>query len=197
MSLEPIEVVRRVLETEYGITGLSDIEVREVLKAKVALMDPLELAAFKIRLGEQADGRSALASGYRVAGYVVVGLAAWLLWRPMAALVVTLGFGNMRKFAIRRAQSWAPTTALLIGTAYGTLLAVVVRVIQLAIVSSFAGSAFFAVVGFLAAGYLGYSANASSFSVGDQRRSAAGSAAVVAYLVTLVTWLGVLTLLRG
>ena len=187
-------ILRRVLEKEYGITGLSDQELQDVVRDKVAAMDPLELAAFKMRLGDEATIQSQPIHRYRSLAYLAIAVVAWLLWRPLAPVVVIMGLSNARRFAVQNALFWTPNAALVFGTAYGTILAVVVRIAQLVIVTSLAASVFFGVLGFMAAAYVGYGSRLPS-DLGHERRSAASGAAVVAYLLTIAVWVAARKLL--
>lgn len=195
------EAAKRVLADEFGIDGVDDPEVvRLLLVSKFEAMNALERAALQMKLGralqEGASGvKPSLATLAAVDAVFVV--LAWFLWRPLTGVLVIFSLANVRQFTIRHALLWAPSGAIIIGTLYGCALGGVVAASVALTVHGVAGTGFLIILGFFGAGYIGYGVEKDPLfrMPGDEKRVAAAGAAVVAYLLCVIVYIGARALL--
>lgn len=201
---DPIhEAVKRAMSIEFGIEGIDDPdELRRVLDAKLKTMDAAQRTAFEMRLGQIAkeDAAGGPPGGKaRVAVLVLMTVIGWFVWRPLAFISVIFALSSVRRFAIRHALFWSPAAALTVGTTYGVIMGVVVRLASTIAVDSMLGSILFAALGLLAAAYIGYgvAANPLLRMPGEEKRIIAQAGAVVSYSLTLLAWIGIRALVHS
>ena len=145
-----------------------------------------------LRESTQAVKR-ARAVEFGVAVFVLVTVIGWFVWRPLAFISVIFALASVRRFAIRHALFWSPAASLTVGTTYGIIMGVVVRLASTIAVDSTLGSVLFAALGLLAAAYIGYGVapNPLLRLPDEEKRVVAHGAAVVSYALTLLAWIGV------
>jgi hypothetical protein len=145
------------------------------------------------------DGAGGSPSGKaRVAVFVLVTVIGWFVWRPLAFISVIFALASVRRFAIRHALFWSPAASLTVGTTYGIIMGVVVRLASTIAVDSTLGSVLFAALGLLAAAYIGYGVapNPLLRLPDEKKRVVAQGGAVVSYGLTLLAWIGVRALVH-
>jgi hypothetical protein len=202
MADEHHRSVKRAAALELGIEGIDDPEeLRAAVKAKLASMDAFARAAFEVRLGQIANedaASGAPSAKARVAVYLLFIVIAWFVWRPLAFVIAIFGLANARQVAIRQSLFWAPTGAVLFGTAYGLVLGILVRLASVMVVHTTLGSVLFAVLGFFGALYLGYGVQVSPLrrDNADEKRIIAQLAAVISYALVLIGWFSIGAMVR-
>ena len=162
MDERELLAVKHVLAEEFGITGIDDpADLQQLLQAKLAAMSRLDQIAFDMKLGGalkaiESSGDTAVRR-YTLVGYLVVATAIWFLSRPLAIGVLLIGLsGQVRRSAIRNADLWTSGVAFLVGVAYGFTVGLLARLGSVLSGGGIPGSALFGLLGFLAAGYIGY-----------------------------------------
>jgi hypothetical protein len=186
------DAVKRALAEEFGLSQVDDSdESRLLVRSKLAEMNPLDRAAFEMRVGRlisEAESSGAPKSRSIFLSYAILAVIGWFIWRPSAVVLAITASGKIRSFAIRHALFWSSGAAVAIGSGYGILLAVLVRFgIALSTHTTTAGVAF-SVFGFLAAGYIGHRVPAGAYAEasGDEKRVLAQMAALGCYLVAVI-----------
>jgi hypothetical protein len=196
------EAAKRVLAREFCIEGLNDPEeVRHLLNAKLAGLSAVDRTALTIQLGqalEELEADSRPSGTIRTIVHLLFAVIAWWVWRPAGVLVAIFGLANFRYFAIRHSLFWSPLGAIVIGSLYGTAVALLIAIAAPRATASVLGVSILALVGLFGVGYIAYGVepNLHLRIQGDDKRVAAGGAAVATYLVCLVAWFSLRALLE-
>lgn len=193
MTKRQHDVMKRAVAEEFGVTHLEDpSELRLFVQSKLSEMNAIERFAFKARVGRilsEAEDGGPPSTRYLLLGFGTVALIAWFIWRPLSAVLAIFACANIRGYAIRRALFWTPMTAIMIGGAYGALLAVLVRIGTSLSAHTTVGGIALGALGFAAAGYIGYRVPTEQYAqtTGDEKRIVAQKAALACYLVVVGT----------
>jgi len=116
---------------------------------------------------------------------ITIGLA-WVIWRPLGAILTIMAIGNLRKIVIINSFAWeSPRYPAIFGHVAGAVAAAVTQISAYFSVKSFWAFLSFTILGFIAVGYIGYGIPKNQIfqNLAHSYRLITQSAAIISYLI--------------